>query len=180
MIKCDVQNYISGGSSFTRHKLKLTPGRLLGETRLSLVWGGLNLIIVNDQSYPIITYYSLNAIPSAGTYLNNAVAIKINTNENNFKEEMKGFEALNATVDKDIETHGIPKVYFSGRFMYRYHAIAMSLFDGTLEDRKRKLKKENKQISELSLLLIFRRAVRKCRFYFNFKNFGMIFITFFI
>lgn len=117
---------------------------------------------LSNYSYAIYVHLTLNTVPFTATYEGNTVAIKINTNETVFTEELKGFEALNATVDEDIESHGIPKIYFSGKFLRKYHAIAMTLLDGTLQDRMRKQKKEKKKISELSLLLIFRRAVRDC------------------
>lgn len=119
-------------------------------------------------------FRSLNTIPSAGTYKGDPVAIKINDSEKNFVKEMKGFEALNATVDEHIETHGIPRIYFSGPFRKRYHAIAMTLLDGSLEDRMKKQKQEGKKISELSLLLIFRRAVRGCIFCSKSRTLGII------
>lgn len=97
---------------------------------------------------------------SSGTYDNESVAVKININEDDFNHEMSVFEALNATADPDIESHGIARIFFSGKFMY-YNAIAMTLFDETLDDRIRKQAKQKKKISELSILLIFKRAVRR-------------------
>lgn len=69
---------------------------------------------------------------------------------------MKIFQALNATNDLDIEKKGIARVFYYGPFLTNYHAIVMSLFEETLEDR---YKLQNQHISDLSILLIFKRTV---------------------
>lgn len=49
---------------------------------------------------------------------------------------MEGFKALNAINNPKIENYGIPNVYFHGVWVgYPYWGIAMTLFDGNLEDR---------------------------------------------
>lgn len=69
---------------------------------------------------------------------------------------MRAFIALNATIDENIEKRGIPRVFYHGKILERHHAIVMTLFEETLYDR---FKLQNKKISELSTLLIFKRAV---------------------
>lgn len=71
------------------------------------------------------------------------------------------FEALNATRDPNIEQHDIPRVYYHGKFLNNYNAIAMTLFDETLHDR---YLAQNKSLSDLSILMIFKQAVNN-----NFK-----------
>lgn len=70
---------------------------------------------------------------------------------------MNALKMLDAVDNTDIEAKGIPKVYFHGKFFNRYYAIGMTLFSGTLEDRWKKAG----NISELSILLIFKRSVSK-------------------
>lgn len=71
---------------------------------------------------------------------------------------MKIFQALNATKDLDIEKMGIPRVFYYGIFLLKYHAIALTLFEGALENRYRL---QNEKISDLSILLIFKRMVSR-------------------
>lgn len=82
---------------------------------------------------------------------------------------MNGFQALGATKNPNIEAEGIPRVYFNGRLMKRYFAIGITLFNGTLEDRWKKLG----NISELSILIIFKRAVSKS-YFLILSKFGII------
>lgn len=70
-------------------------------------------------------------------------------------EEMRIFQALNATENPDIEKQGILRVFYYGPFL-NHHAIAMTLCEGTLADR---YKRQNEPLSYLSVLLIFRRTV---------------------
>lgn len=69
---------------------------------------------------------------------------------------MKIFQALNATNDLDIEKKGIARVFYAGPILQKYNAIVMSLFEETLEDR---YELQNEHISDLSILLIFKRTV---------------------
>lgn len=71
-------------------------------------------------------------------------------------QELKILEALNAFKDPNIEQHDIPKIYYHGKVLGEYDAIAMSLFDETLEDR---YLAQNQNLSDLSILVIFRQAV---------------------
>lgn len=90
-----------------------------------------------------------------GVYNNVPVAVQIMWNKKRYNKEMKAYIALNATLDEDIEKKGIPRIFWNGSFK-RHHAIAMTLFEETLYNR---FKLQNKKISELSILLIFKRAV---------------------
>lgn len=71
--------------------------------------------------------------------------------------ELGVFEALNAMRDPNIEQHDIPRIHFHGKILNdKFDAIAMSLFDETLQDR---YIVQNKNLSDLSILMIFKRAV---------------------
>lgn len=74
-------------------------------------------------------------------------------------QEMRILEALNATGDENIEEHRIPRIYYHGRFRRHHYAIAMTLFDGTVDERFKQQKRSEKTISDISILLIFREAV---------------------
>lgn len=90
--------------------------------------------------------------------MDDTVAIKITDHEGSYSNEMHVLYVLNGIENSNIEVHGIPRVFFSGTFMNCYFVIGMTLFDETLDDR---WKKQKKNISELSILLIFRRAVSR-------------------
>lgn len=68
---------------------------------------------------------------------------------------MNVFRKLRAINNTDIESEGIPRVYFHSNFLNGYFAFGMTLFSETLEDRWKKAE----SISELRILLIFKRAV---------------------
>lgn len=69
---------------------------------------------------------------------------------------MEVFEALNAIRDPYIEQHDIPKIHYHGKILDKYDAIAMTLFDETLQAR---YMAQNKSLSDLSILMIFKQAV---------------------
>lgn len=71
-------------------------------------------------------------------------------------QEMKIFEALNATRDPNIEQYDIPRIHFHGKILNKYDAIAMTLFDEDLYDR---YMAQNQNLSDLSILMIFKQAV---------------------
>lgn len=75
------------------------------------------------------------------------------------QREMNIFEALKATEDFDITMHRIPRVYYHGRIFIKYFAIAMTLFEETLEDRFEHFKCKDRRFSEPTILLIFKQAV---------------------
>lgn len=77
-------------------------------------------------------------------------------NEKRYAREIEAYTALNATDDPEIEKRGIPRIYYHGKLFSERHAIAMTLFEETLYHR---FKFQHKNISELSILLIFKRAV---------------------
>lgn len=83
------------------------------------------------------------------------MAIKFAANQTAMKQEIKVLNALNA-IDENIEKHDIPRVYYQGEILDQYLAIALSLFDGTLDDLYEQYR-EN--ISELQILHIFKQAV---------------------
>lgn len=85
------------------------------------------------------------------------VAVKIIWDKESMDHEMAIFLALNATNDPEIESHRVPKIFYSGNVLGKYNAIAMTLFDETLEDR---YKRQNKQpFAIFTVLLIFKQAV---------------------
>lgn len=112
----------------------------------------------------IILIYCLNSLINirtqnnviSGTYDNKAVACKLVADKRYMEDEMKIYEALNATENLDMEPHEIPRIYYHGPILGKYHAIAMTLFDGTLLDR---YVKQKEKISDFSILLIFKQAV---------------------
>lgn len=82
------------------------------------------------------------------------------------------FNALNATIDKNIETHGITRVYYHGPiFNKKYYVIAMTLLDGTFESLT-----PPGSLSEISILYIFKQAVRVDINNFNNSNISIIII----
>lgn len=83
------------------------------------------------------------------------VAIKFAANQKVIRREINVLNALNA-MDRNIETCDIPRVYYHGNVLDQYLAIAMSLFDGTLDDLYKRYKGN---ISELQILEIFKQAV---------------------
>lgn len=85
--------------------------------------------------------------------------MKIIWSDNSFNRELEALEALNATTDPDIEEHGIPRIYYHGQFLHLYNAIAMTLFDESLNDVYDRHKTRGEKISELAILLIFKQAV---------------------
>lgn len=97
------------------------------------------------------------------------VAVKIVENETFFDHEVNIYKALNAINNPKIEEHGIPSVYYRGKFLGVYHAIAMTLFDETFQDVCDRYALRGENLSELSSLLIFKEAV--CEIYqINFWN----------
>lgn len=69
---------------------------------------------------------------------------------------MRVFNALNAINDAEIETKGITRIYYHGPVLKKkYYAIAMTLLDGTFESMI-----APGSVSEISILYIFRQAVR--------------------
>lgn len=91
---------------------------------------------------------------------NQTVAVKIIWDEQSQDEEMAIFKALNATENPDIEQYGIPRVYYNGKFLTNYYSIAMTYFDGTLTDRYEKERANGRNLSDLTILSIFKQTVR--------------------
>lgn len=89
------------------------------------------------------------------THKNLDVAVKITMDQSCYDNEIQIYDALNATTDPNIVQYGIPRVFYYGKFLRIYRVIAMTLFDGTLED----LYKKEGNISDHSILLIFKQAV---------------------
>lgn len=84
------------------------------------------------------------------------MAIKITWNETLFDREVAVFEALDAIDDANIENKRVPRVYYQGTVLMKYNAIAMSLFETTLDYRYRL---QRKHLSDFSILMIFKQAV---------------------
>lgn len=106
----------------------------------------------------IQSFNTFNTIfPLSGIYnKNETVAIKVFLNKQSMEREVAILQALRATKEVNIEDRGIPRVYFFGKITGDYNAIAMTLFDESLEKR---YELQGKKISDLSILLIFRQAV---------------------
>lgn len=94
----------------------------------------------------------------SGSYDGIPVAIKITSFDTFYNQELSIFEALNAIDDPNAESHGIPQVYYRGLVFGKYNAIAMSLFEETVEHRWTVMKKP---FSDFSVLQIFKQAVNK-------------------
>lgn len=75
------------------------------------------------------------------------------------KNEINIYRAINAIDDEKIENHHIPKVYYHGKFLGIFYAIALSLFDGTLADYYNNPRE--KHLSELDIIYIFLQTVCK-------------------
>lgn len=152
-----MEEYFESGEPYVgcsdEHQLALVEDGLIGKTINSLTWKGricslkYHLIISNKtrKGYAAIL----------GLYNNVPVAVQIMWSKKRYNKEMRAYTALNATLDENIEKKGIPKIFWNGR-IFRHYGIAMTLFEETLYNR---FKLQNKKISELSTLLIFKRAV---------------------
>lgn len=58
-----------------------------------------------------------------------------------------------------IECDGILPVHYHGQILNKYFTIAFSLFDETLDDRFKTQEKNNKKLTELDIMLLYRRAI---------------------
>lgn len=125
-----INGNMSNVSASNKHNLTLTKEGKIGLSNRVIVWKGF--------------------------FDRTPVAIKITWDKQAIDREMRIFTALNATKDPNIEKHGIPKVYYHGLIIGGYHVIAMTLCDGSVEDR---YAENNEQFSDLSILLILKRAV---------------------
>lgn len=123
---------------------------------------GMNIIDSNEHVLKVsehIIYDCGYIIVCKGTYDGIPVAIKITSVDSLFNDEMKVYTVLN---DDDPESHGIPKVYYHGTVfkISSYNAIAMSLFENTIEHRyKNELTRILTPFSDFSVLHIFNQAV---------------------
>lgn len=81
-------------------------------------------------------------------------------------QEVTILQALRATKEVNIEERGIPKIYYHGTVLKEYNAIVMTLFDMSLQ---KCYELQGKQISDLSILLIFRQAVCTCHSEFKYS-----------
>lgn len=129
-IKEIIKREIPNVSSSNKCNLTLTHKGKIGNSDRAIVWKGF-----------------FDKIP---------VAVKITWDKQAIDREMRIFEALNAVENPNIEKLGIPNVYYYGPIIGRYYAIAMTLCDETIEDR---YKEQGEQLSDLSILLILKRAV---------------------
>lgn len=84
------------------------------------------------------------------------VAVKMSTDIVPWIQEIAAFKALDAMKDSNIEKTEIPYVHYHGLIFDTYPIIAMTLFDGSLNDLYERYKKD---ISDLQLLAIFKQAV---------------------
>lgn len=121
---------------------------------------GMNIINSTEHVLKVSTdilYESKNFLVCRGTYDDIPVAIKITSFYRSFIDEMNVYEALNGK-DADAESYGIPKVYYHGNVfrVSTYNAIAMSLFEETVEQR---YTNNPTPFSDFSILVIFKQAV---------------------
>lgn len=82
--------------------------------------------------------------------------MKIFWDQQAYYHELIIFKALNATEYPNIEDCGIARVFYYGKILKEYNAIAMTLFEETLEYR---FKAQRKRFSDLSTLMIFMQTV---------------------
>lgn len=83
-----------------------------------------------------------------------------------FDHELKILGALgvinigrNRPGESKIIDNGILPVHYHGQFLNEYFAIAMTLFDETLQDRFKIQIENNKKINELDIMLLYKRAI---------------------
>lgn len=95
------------------------------------------------------------------------VAVKIVWDAEAMHDEIKIYRALGALDNPRIEDEGIPRVFFHGLVLEKYHCIAMTLFQATLKDR---YEQQNKHFEHMSVLLIFKRLVRRSIEFSKLKN----------
>lgn len=98
-----------------------------------------------------------------GMYNNVPVAVKITVDSGSMENEMAVYNALNAN-DPATESNRIPRIYYAGTVLSEFAGIAMSLFQGTLNDRYLTYKHQNRHLPNFSILMIFKQAVRKLNF----------------
>lgn len=73
-----------------------------------------------------------------------------------YNHELVIFKALNATEYPNIEDVGIARIFYYGKILKEYNAIAMSSFEETLDYR---FKIQKNHFSDLSILMIFMQTV---------------------
>lgn len=155
------QNSITGSDE---HNLKFVSGKRLSETESALVWEGM--ITHSNLKFPFSLGFDGFFFFSSGIYNNTErVAIKISWHKSFYNREIAALKALNAMNTSDTEDHKIPKIYFFGKILEEYDAIAMTLFEGTLQDRHLHQKRKGLQLSDSSILMIFKQAVRNTSLY---------------
>lgn len=84
------------------------------------------------------------------------VAVKMSSYITPWIQETAALKALDAMKDLNIEKKEIPHVYYHGLIFHIHPVIAMTLFDGSLNDLYERYKND---ISDLQLLDIFKQAV---------------------
>ncbi|XP_031636953.1 uncharacterized protein LOC116349589 [Contarinia nasturtii] len=138
IMKVDIQQFLKNkGSSITGQREQIIQLiTIVGETKHSVIWKGN----FSDR-----------------TRKNIQIAIKITMDQGCYDREIEIYKALNATSDPNIEQYGIPRIYYHGSLLEKYRVIAMTLFDGTLEDL---YKKKGNISPDLSVLIIFKQAVK--------------------
>lgn len=141
--------------------LKLLNNGRIAQTGHAIIWKGANNLKLGETSKYVI---NIILIGFSGTYNNVSVACKLVDDKKYLDDEMKIFKALKATENLDMEPHEVPKIYYHGKMLDKYHGIAMTLFDGTLLDR---YLQQNEKLSDFSILMIFKQAV--CEDSRNFK-----------
>lgn len=93
-------------------------------------------------------------------YVNKPVAVKIIHDSASMDKELMIFEELKAVNNPKIENSGIPEVFYYGWFL-NYDAIAMTLFEGSVNDRYEIERKAGKKFTDTTILSIFLQAVCK-------------------
>lgn len=79
--------------------------------------------------------YPLSMRLLSGLFDSKEVAVKIVIDDEFIQQEIAMYRALGAFNNPKIESSGIPRIYYSGSFIKNHTALAMTLMDGSLEDR---------------------------------------------
>lgn len=109
----------------------------------------------------ILSFRLLFSIELSGYYSDKIpVAVKIVGDEESIRNEVEICKVLNAIGNLRVQHHGIPAVYYYGR-IFQFYGIAMSLFEGNLENYYRRAYYQQKNISYSELLSIFKQTVSK-------------------
>lgn len=154
-----------------RLSLQMENGHLI-ETNDALIIKGTRIIryfqLISQLILKTIIRKKISSASILGAYNEKIdVSIKIFWNHTVFDHELKILRILGVTNTnihsthhiESIEGYGILPVHYHGKFLSRYFAIAMTSFDETLEDRFKTQTKHNQKMTELDIMLLYKRAI---------------------